>query len=57
MLGTKTEDRFYAMSVHSILDHESDSLHAGLNDADGEMDLFIEEFYRVYGKKGVCDES
>ena len=42
----------FAMGVHSILDHESDSLHAGSNDADGEMDLFIEEFCRVYGKKG-----
>ena len=42
----------FAMGVHSILDHELDSLHAGSNDADGEMDLFIEEFCRVYGKKG-----
>ena len=41
----------FAMSVHSILDHESDSHHAGSDDADGEMDLFIDEFCRVYGKK------
>lgn len=41
----------FAMSVHSILDHEFDSAHAGSDDADGEMDLFIEEFCRVYGKK------
>ena len=31
----------FAMSVHSILDHESDSHHAGSDDADGEMNLFM----------------
>ena len=41
----------FAMGVHSILDHEADSLHAGSDDANGEMDLFIDEFCRVYGKK------
>lgn len=40
----------FAMSVHSILDHESDSAHAGSDDADGEMELFIDEFCRVYGR-------
>lgn len=39
----------FAMSVHSILDHEFDSRRAGSDDADGEMDLFINEFCRVYG--------
>lgn len=42
----------FAMSVHSILDHETDSMHAGSDDADGEMELFISEFCRVYGKEG-----
>lgn len=41
----------FAMSVHSILDHERDSAHAGSSDADGEMDMFIDEFCRVYRKK------
>lgn len=47
----------FAMSVHSILDHERDSNHAGSDDADGEMDLFIKEFCRVYGKKDIIDEK
>ena len=43
----------FAMGVHAILDHEQDAAHAGSSDAEGEMDAFIEEFCRAYGRKNV----
>lgn len=39
----------FAMSVHSIINFECDAQNANVYDADGLMDIYIEEFCRIYG--------
>jgi hypothetical protein len=39
----------FAMSVHSIIDFECDGQNADVHDADSIMDIYIEEFCRIYG--------
>ena len=38
----------FAMNVHAIMDYEADAANAQLNDADGVMEQYINEFCRIY---------
>ena len=46
----------FAMTVHAILDYESDLNFSGLDNKPEMMSGFIEEFCRIYGKKEKKDE-
>ena len=46
----------FAMTVHAILDYESDLKFSGLDNKHEMMSGFIEEFCRIYGKKEKKDE-
>ena len=46
----------FAMTVHAILDYESDLKFSGLDNKPEMMSGFIEEFCRIYGKKEKKDE-